>query len=181
MAIRGDKIMNLFEFIPTKNNKRLGLISGILLIGGSLMMLVTYIFESMSGKWVFQLLAICMFGISIFLVSRYVMKNYIYSIVATNNGNDFTVTELQSKKKTTVCRISVSNIEKAVVIDQGDKEKEDAVKALIKGGKYKKFNYCADVINEKCIYLLADECGERVAIKLSWGEELEAFFPIESK
>lgn len=172
--------MNLFEFIPTKNNQRLGLVSGLLLIGGSIMLLVTYIFSDITAKWAFQLLAICMFGVSIFLVSRYVMKNYIYAIISTEGGNDFTVTELQSKKKTTVCRISVSNIEKAFVIEQGDKANEDAVKALIKDGKYKKYNYCADLFDEKSIYILADECGERVAIKLSWGEELEAYLPIES-
>ncbi len=170
--------MNLFEFIPEKNNKRLSLVSGLLLIGGSLMLLVTYIFEGITGKWIFQLLAICMFGVSIFLVSRYVMKNFIYAIVSTDGGNDFTVTELQNKKKTTVCRISVSNIERTFVIEQGDKVKEDSVKALIKEGKYKKYNYCADLFDEKCIYILADECGERVAIRLSWSEDLEAYFPV---
>jgi len=180
LARRGDEIMNLFEFVPAKNNKRLGLISGLLLIGGAVMLLVTYVFNEIAGKWFFQLLAVGMCGVSIFLVSRYVMKNYIYAIISTEGGNDFTVTELQSKKKTTVCRISVSNIEKAVVIEPGNKSGEDAVKALIKQGKYKRFNYCADLFDEKCIYLLADECGEKVAIKLSWGEELEAYLPIES-
>ena len=172
--------MNLFEFIPTKDNKRLGLVSGLLLIGGAIMLLVTYIFSDITAKWVFQLLAICMFGVSIFLVSRYVMKNYIYAVTATDGGNDLTVTELQGKKKITVCRISVSNIEKAFVIEQGDKVNEDAVKALIRDGKYKKYNYCADLFDEKCIYLLADECGERVAIKLSWGAELESFLSVDS-
>ena len=173
--------MNLFEFIPAKNTKRLGLISGLLLLGGSIIMLVTAILEGIAWKWVFQLISICMFGISIFLVSRYVMKNYIYAVISTEGGNDFTVTELQNKKKTTVCRIAVSNIEKAVVIEQGNKSGEDAIKALIKQGKYKRFNYCADIFDEKCIYLLADECGERVAIKLSWGEKLEAYLPVEKK
>ena len=171
--------MNLFEFIPPKNNKRLGTISGVLLLGGAVMLLVTYVFDEIMGKWIFQLLATGMLGVSIFLVSRYVMKNFIYAIVSTNGGNDFTVAELQNKKKTTVCRISVSNIERAFVIEQGDKVKEDSVKALIKEGKYKKYNYCADLFDEKCIYILADECGEKVAIRLSWCEELESYFSVE--
>ena len=172
-------MVKLFEFIPEKNNKRLGAISGLLLLGGSLIMIVTSIFEGIAGKWAFQLVSICMFGIGIFLVSRYIMKNYIYSVVATDGGNDLTVTELQNKKKITVCRISVSNIEKAVVIEPSNKSDKAEIKDLIKKGNYKRFNYCADLFDEKCIYLLADECGERVAIKLSWGKDLEAFLPIE--
>lgn len=172
--------MNLFEFIPAKNNKRLGLVSGLLLIGGAAMLIITDIFKEITAKWAFQLLAICMFGVSIFLVSRYIMRHYIYAVMATDEGNDLTVTELQGKKKITVCRISVSNIEKAFVIEQGDKVNDDAVKALIKDGKYKKYNYCADLFDEKSIYILADECGERVAIKLSWGAELESFLSIDS-
>ncbi len=173
--------MNLFEFIPPKNNKRLGAISGILLLGGALMLLITYIFDEITGKWIFQLLATCMFVVSIFLVSRYLMKNFIYAVVSTDGGNDFTVTELQNKKKTTVCRISVSNIERAFVIEQGDKVNEDTVKALIKEGKYKRYNYGADLFDEKHIYILANECGEKVAIKLSWGEELESYLSIDGE
>ena len=171
--------MNLFEFIPSKNTKRLGIVSGLLLLGGSVMLLITIIFSGVAFRWVFQLLSICMFGLSIFLISRYVMRDYVYAVVSTDNGNDFTVTELQNKKKTTVCRISISNIEKSVVINEGDKTKESEIKALIKQGNYKKFNYCADIMNEKCVYVFADECGERVALKLSFGEELERVLQFE--
>jgi len=168
--------MNLFEFTPKKNVSRLGLITGILIIGAAVLMLITVLFGSMSYRWVLQLISIGMLTAGIFVTSRFIMKSYVYAVVQAEDGNDLTVTEIQGRHTITVCRIGMASITEAVVVSKSDSEKHKALNEKIKSGKCKKFNYCADLLEDKYICLLAEECGEPLAIKLSWDESVERLF-----
>lgn len=174
--------MNLFEFRPEKNVKKLGMITGLLLMGASVLLLVTVIISDVPYRWAIQLLSLGMLTVSIFITSRYIMKSYVYAVIkADDGGNDFTVTEIQGRHVITVCRIGLSSVEQAVVVNQGDKVADTEVKNKIKSEKRKSFNYQADLLGEKYICLFVTECGEQMAIKLSWGEELEKIFDTDTE
>ena len=170
--------MNLFEFRPEKNVKKLGKVTGLLLVGAAVLMIMTIIIgERLAYRWAIQLLALGMLAMGIFITSRYIMKGYVYAVIKSDDGsNDFTVTEIQGRHTITVCRIGLASVEQAVVVPPGDKELDTDVKNKIKSEKRKLFNYCADLLGEKYICLFVTECGEKTAIKLSWGEELEKLF-----
>ena len=92
---------------------------------------------------------------------------------------DLTVTELTNagRKKITVCRIAIANIEEAHLIDSTLPESVAKVEALQKKAKSehrKSFNYCPDINPSEFCILLVDECGEKLILKLSpdatlWG------------
>ena len=167
--------MGIFEFKPPKNIKKLQLVLGILLLGSIAVLLLTYIL-TFPAEWTVQLIGLGMLCLGVFVFTRYIIKDFVYeSVVDENGGIDFTVTEETYKKSIVVCRISTANIEKVLVAEQGDKVKELEIKQRIKDGKYKKFNYCADLFDEKYILVLAKECGQPVALKLSYHPSLLSF------
>lgn len=166
--------MNLFEFRPQKNTKKLALTTGLLIIGAAVLMLATMVIENIPYRWAIQLLSLGMLVVGIFITTRYVMKSYIYAIIRNDEGGkDLTVTEVQSRHVITVCRIGLDNIEQVVSVPVGNREADTEVKNKIKSEKRKQFNYCADLFAEKYICIFVKECGEAIAIKLTWDEELE--------
>ncbi len=174
--------MNLFEFSPKKNTQKLALVTGLLIIGAAVLMIITMIFDDMAYRWAIQLLSLGMLTMGIFITTRYVMKSYIYAVIRNDDGEeDFTVTEIQGKRKITVCRIGMSSVEQVFSVTQGDKQAELEIKAKVKDGKYKKFNYCGDLFDEKHLYIFANECGEAFSIKLSYDEGLEKLFEIKEE
>ena len=173
--------MNLFEFTPKKNTKKLAQITGILFIGAAILMVMTLPFANMPYRWTIQLLSIGMLVMGIFITSRYIMKSFVYAVVSTDDGNDLTVTEIQSRHSTTVCRISMSSIERAVVVDTNDRPTESALKEQIRTQKRKSFNYCADFFSDKYICIFSCEAGTPIAIKLTWDESLERLFDVKEE
>lgn len=169
--------MNLFEFRPQKNTRKLALTTGLLIVGAAILMITTMLLPELAYRWAIQLLSLGMLAMGIFITTRYVMKSYVYAVIQNDEGGqDLTVTEIQGRHTITVCRVGMSNIGLAVVVPQGDREAEADVKSRIKADKRKLFNYCADLFSEKYICLFVTECGEAIAIKLSWDESLEKLF-----
>lgn len=166
--------MNLFKFSPQKNTKKLAMTTGLLIIGAAVLMLATMIIENIPYRWAIQLLSLGMLVMGIFITSRYIMKSYVYAIVEDgDSGKDLTVTEIQGRHVITVCRIGLDGIEQVVSVPVGNKEADTEVKNKIKSEKRKQFNYCADLFAEKYLCIFATECGEAMAIKLTWDEEME--------
>jgi hypothetical protein len=165
--------MNLFEFIPEKNIKKLHRLVGACLFGALALMAVTAIFREMAYRWAVQLLSVGLLMMGVFILTRYIMKSFVYAVIRTDRGDDLTVTEVQGKHRITVCRIALEGIERIIVVEQGDKQTDAQIKQTCKEQKRKRFNYCADLLDEKYICVFANECGESLAIKLSWGEQLE--------
>ena len=172
--------MNLFEFCPQKNIKRLALTTGLLIFGALLLMLLTMVLQDMAYRWAIQLLSLGMLAMGIFITTRYVMRSYVYAVMRTDDGDDLTVTELHGRHTVTVCRVSMDNVAYALVVPMGDREAEADVKNRIKADKRKVYNYCADLFGEKYICLFVREGGEAIAIKLSWDESLEKLFENKS-
>ena len=102
------------------------------------------------------------------LLIRYTLTGYIYSIIPTDDGGyDLTVTEARRKSRITVCRISLSGIERTEIITAENKKD---LSAKTKG--YKVFNYCVDLAPAKYICIFAEECGEKFALKLNHDKKL---------
>ena len=165
--------MKLYEYTPQKNVKKLGAVTGLLLIGAGILMLIERLMPNLSAPWMFQLLAVGMLMLSIFITTRYIMKSYVYAIIDEDGSVDLTVTEIQGRHVITVCRVSLSGLESVVVAYKGDPASDNPVKNKIRTDKRKSFNYCSDFFDEKYICIFSDEGGTPIAVKLSWDEKLE--------
>lgn len=110
-----------------------------------------------------QGISLLLFSFSVLLLIRFVLKSFLLSVFKTDNGSfDFTVTEKYGKTSTTICRISLSNIETVVI---RSKENEKALRAKAKGRRI--FSYCPDISPERECWLFVTECDEPLLIKLS--------------
>ena len=163
----------MYEHIPQSNKTKAKNIVSALLIGGFAIMTVTSSAKDMPLKWLFQLAGLAVITAGIFIMTRYLFKSFLYRVSPTDTGSaDLSVIELQKKSRITVCRISVSGISEIRVFSAEEKEKEKTLLAEIKAGGRKRFDYCADLNPDRFMWLMADECGESVAIKLSYDETL---------
>ena len=167
--------MKIYEIIPQKDMRRLTLLTSAFLIGATLIMALTSIFEGIPFKWAFQLLGVIMLALGIFYLTRYVMKSFIYRIEATDSGHDLTVTEIQGRHIITVCRISLSGIEEVYVARPNDSLEMKSAVQKARSGNRKQYNYCVDMFGDKCLFILATECGEPIALRLSYDEKLTQF------
>lgn len=164
---------NLYEFTPKKNTKKLGMITGVLIIGAAVLMLFTILFgEKMPYRWTIQLLSLLMLALGVFITARYIMKSYSYAVIEDNGQLDLAVTEMQGRHTVTVCRIALSGIEELRTLEAGDKSTGTEVKNKIRREKRKSFNYCGDLLDEKCVCIFTVECGESLAIKISYDGRL---------
>ncbi len=173
--------MNLFEFTPTKNTKKLTQVTGLLFVGAAILMVLTMVIPDMPYRWVVQLISLGMLVMGIFITTRYVMKSFVYAVMSTDDGNDFTVTEIQNRHTITVCRISMSSVERTVVVEVNDKQTDAELKKQIKAEKRKTFNYCADLFPQKYVCIFSCESGTPIAIRLTWDESLEKLFNTEEE
>ena len=176
--------MKIYEYTPEKNTKKLATVTGSLLGGAAILVLMYLFIPRISAPWLFQLLAVGMLMLAVFVTSRYIMKSYVYAIVEEESEKLLTVTEIQGRHTVTVCRLALSGLETAVIVPKGDAVAEAAVKQRIRSEKRKSYNYCADLFEEKFICLFSEESGERIAVKVSWEEKLEELIekelPLES-
>lgn len=165
--------MNIYEYSPPKSNKKA---SGIILILFSLavgLFLFTIIFSNIKFKWAIQLISIGAFVAVIFIISCYVAKSFVYTVLKTDDDTfDFTVSEIANagRSKITVCRISLASIEEAYLLDCSISEHAEQKKSLQKQAKAdgrKLFNYCPDINPTEVCILLVEECGEKFLLQLS--------------
>lgn len=159
----------MYETIPKKSNKAAHYTSVVLLIAAFAAMFFSTA-PSLPYRSVMQLAALVMLAFSILMMTRYTLCSYAYAVLERDGEYDLTVTELKRKSRITVCRIGLAGIEQVTLAKRADKEQSAKLKAASKGRKI--YNYCIDLAPAECIYLLTEECGERIAIKLSYDERL---------
>ena len=165
--------MNLYEYTPQKSNKKASRIVLILFSLAAGLFLFTIIFPDIKFKWAIQLISIIAFVAVIFIISRYIAKSFVYAIFKNNDGTlDLTISELTNagRKKITVCRIAINNIEEAHLLDRSIREQAEKASSLEKSAKSEQrkiFNYCPDINPSEVCILLVEECNEKFLIKLS--------------
>ena len=157
----------MYEYIPQKTNKTAVYSSGALFLISVILMAFTSTFD-FPYKWTLQLLAVICLGICILLLTRHVLKGFIYRVFENDSGTlDFSVTESQGKRRITVCVIGLSNIEEAFLLTPENKEE---LKSKAKGRK--QFDYCPDISPAKQGWIFVTECGEKLLLKISPDEKL---------
>ncbi len=155
----------MYEFKPQRTNNKAQKLIILFFIGAAALFLLTVPLKGFPFIWVVQLLAILLLVAAVFLVTRYISKIYEYSI---DESGDLTVTEVSSggKRRIAVCRISLSGIESARLVDSSD----DGVRAIRKARK-KIYDYRPDIAPEKSIIAVAREGGEEYIILFAYDEE----------
>ncbi len=145
----------MYQYIPQKSNKKAMYLVCLFLIGGGLLMFLSTKLKGIIGFiWIFQLIGIALCAASIFIFSRYVSKSYIYAV--TNEG-DLTVTEVQGRKRITVCRLSIPQMSRVESFEGAQTEKINAIKKQIKSEKRKVYNYCIDLVPSTVCYVFSEE------------------------
>ena len=166
--------MKIYQVTPKKDMRRLNMLSSVLFIGAAILLGATFVFGDIPFKWAFQLIGIVMLTIAVFYFTRYIKRNFVYALEKTDAGVDFTVTEINGRHIITVCRISTDNVIDVYTASANDSlQKKEAI-AKAKANNRKFFNYSVDMFGEQYVFLLADECGESVSVKLSYDEQLLA-------
>jgi len=157
----------MYEIIPPKSNKSAQYFSIVLLVSAFAAMFFSSAIQP-SYRSIIQFVSLVMLAFSILLMTRYVLSGYSYAIVKDDDeGYDLTVTELKRKSRITVCRISLSGIERVELVGADNKK---AISSDSK--KYKRFNYCVDLKPARYMCVFCEECGEKFAINLSFDQKL---------
>lgn len=155
------------EFIPQRSNtlsKRV--ILALFVISISAMFFSTV--PNLPYRSVMQLLSLVILALAIAMLGRYEFQSYLYAIIENEQGGlDLTVTELKRRSRITVCRISLNGIERVEDITPKSKKQ---LKDLRKGRRT--FNYCVDISPAHSCFILTDECGEKLAVSISYIPEL---------
>ncbi|MBO5845657.1 MAG: hypothetical protein J6Q77_03325 [Clostridia bacterium] len=157
----------MYDITPKRSNKVASYTSTALFVTALIAMLMSGI-SWLPYRSVMQLAALIILGIAIAILVRYVLTGYSYAIVPAENGGYYlTVTEVKHRSRITVCRISLASIEHTETV-RSENKKELAPK--VRG--YKTFNYCVDLAPSELFCIFANECGESLAIKLSYDQDL---------
>lgn len=164
--------MILYERVSQKNYKKITGVVMLLISVAAGMFLVTSMFREMPYRWAVQLLGfICLCAV-VYITVKYVSKNFVYVIEKKKDGSlDLVIDELSNggKKRVTVCRVSLGNIEQVCTLDkrnETDKIKAQKLLAKAKSEKRSTFDYCQDIAPKEVCYILVTECEEPLLLKL---------------
>lgn len=142
---------------PRRRKEKLLLAASLILGGASFSF---SLLEWISYPALYQLAAFACFTASVMLLSRYLLRDYVYCVEPRNGipeaPLDLTVTEALGRRSTVVCRIALSDIREAVRITA---ENRKVLAAQIKGKRV--FVYTPEMSPLDCL-LLTVEDGESV-------------------
>ncbi len=158
----------MYELRPQRTNKKAESLIILFFVGAAALFLLSVPLKGIPFLWVIQLLAVMLLVASVYLVTRYVTKGFIYRIEEAEGGADLTVTEVASggRRQITVCRVSLSGIREAVVDTDGGELKR------LRRGQRKIYDYRPDLAPARSIVLLSEECGVECVILLAYDERL---------
>ena len=164
---------DMYEYTPDNRQSKSKRAAICLMVGAAAMFLAVSAIDAIAFKGVFQIISFLVFGLGILFITKS-MKRVTYRITEpTEEGSDLTVTEIQGKSRITVCRLSVSGITETLVCGREELVEQ---KKRIRKEKKKFYNYTADIMEEKVIVIHAVECGEPIAVILSYDETLFTYF-----
>ena len=167
----------MYEWIPKKRNQTARNMIFLLFGGAAVLLLVTMAVPGVPFRWAFQLIALGLLTASLFLVTRYLTKCFVYRIIEDGEGGyDLTVTETATngKRAVTVCRVGMRNVLSVVRLDLSDGGASLAKWKEIKKKRGRIFDYCADFRPTVSVLVTVREGGEDLMIRLSPEDELTA-------
>ena len=165
----------MFEYVPQRTNTTAGKVILILIVGAAALFGITVLFPTIAYRWAFQLLALGMLTLILFLVTRYLTRSYVYRIYDREDGSrDLEILERQGngKRQFTVCRVSLSGTVSLTLLDLCDGGASETLLAARKKEKKRIFDYCVDLQPEKSCLLQCNESGEELWIRLNYDPRL---------
>ena len=155
------------EFRPPRSNNKARNLTLIFIVAAFAIFFICALFKEMPLRWAFQLISIVIFTAGVYMVARYLTKNYIYRI----DGDDLTITEISGRRQTCVCRIAISGVKNIALVDYTTDEGTALAKEL-KKKKTKRFDYRVDLSPARFIVIETDEGYENSTIYVSYEEKL---------
>lgn len=170
----------VYSYVPPKNLKMISAYIILLISLAAGFFAFPAFFGEMPMRWLFQLSGLCCLGVVVFIASRYILKNTVYSIVEEDGKLDLTVTEITNngKSRIMVCRFAIESIEEIGLFYLGNATDEAKKKEFIKKAKKKKmphFNYCPDMRSNPVCCVVASENDARFLVKLSPDDTLYSY------
>lgn len=165
----------MYQWIPPKKNGSAQKSVVILLCGAVLLFGITVVLPQIAYRWAFQLIALGLLTLSLFLVTRYLTRSYLYQITEDGKGGwDLEVVELtaKGKRRLTVCRISLGGISRLTLLDLSDGGKSETLLATYKKDKKRIYDYCVDFQPTKSCLILCREGGQEQLIRLEYDPTL---------
>ncbi|MBQ9784748.1 MAG: hypothetical protein IJW29_04535 [Clostridia bacterium] len=157
----------MYEYAPKFEKKKEKRLTALVLVVGLLIYFVSYIPNVPYGV-LFQIAGICGMAAMILLFSLVVARNYVYTVKEDEEGElDFIITEFYGKRRTVVCRVSVSSIRMAIPCN----EETQAQLASEKNGK-RLYNYTGVLFDEERYCLKIVEGGETFLVKICANKDL---------
>ena len=153
--------MQEYSYLSKSSNKKEKMLSAALFFSAVVLIALSAAFE-LPYEGVFQMLCALLMSFSVLILTRYVFKSFLLSVFYADGSFDFTVTECRAKEKITVCRISLSNIERVCVLnDENKKELREAAKGR------KVFSYYPELSPKRECFVFVTECEEKLLLKIS--------------
>lgn len=169
----------MYEWIPKRTNQTARNLIFLLFGGAAALLLVTFAVPDVPFRWVFQIVAVGLFTAAVFLVTRYITKQFTYRLIKSDEGGtDFTVTESASggKRPITVCRIGTEEVVSVRLLDMADGGESERFWNETKKKRGKIFDYCPDFHPVQSMLVTVREGGELLMLRLAVEPELFAFF-----
>ena len=158
--------MREYSYMSKSSNNKEKILSGALFFSAVVLLASSAVFE-LPYEGIFQMLCALLFTFAVLLLTRFVFKSFLLSVSLSDRDFDFTVTECRAKEKITVCRISLSNIERVCLLtDENKKELREAAKGR------KSFVYYPEMTPSVKCFVFVTECGEKLLLKLSPDETM---------
>lgn len=165
----------MYRYTPQEPKKREGMVTMAVLLLSCATLAVSEI-PNMLLPMLWQLIGLCLLTAFLLLMVTYLLRRYIYCIEPRDDGAstdvpDLVILQQQGKRIGTVCRISVSDVEK---ITHVTKENRRALAKTVKGGRI--YHY-ADRIAPPNLYLLTVRDGDRrFYLRILADERLLSYF-----
>lgn len=160
----------MYEYAPKPKRTKEKWILVLSLLFGSVSFAFS-LFEWMLYPVLCQLAAVAFFTVSVVMLSRYLLRDYIYRVEPRGWDEegplDLTVTEIYGKRRTVVCRIALSDIREAIRITDGNREELSQKR---KGAR--SFVYTPEMGDANAILVTAADGDDLYFVKICADEEL---------
>ncbi len=150
----------MYTFTPKRNVKSAAIVSLALFV---VSLVLFYLSQSsaFAAPALIQLIATVCAAVSIFILSKFIIMKYVYTISENEDGTaDLLVTEVSGKKNTTLCRVSLSDAVAFVKLSDGKLAEDERAKCE------KVHNFCLDLFPKETYALIISDGDGRYAIKL---------------
>ena len=156
--------MVYFSETPTRKNHAAAVLS---LLCGLVGIAVFACANFLDYSAIFQTVGIILLMITVILLGSTLVR-YTYTLQKSDKDglDELAVVEHRGKKQTTVCRLLLSDLRK---IDECTAKAEKPIRRSYHGDRI--HSYCPDIFASRVVYLLFEENGERIVLRLQASEQ----------